>query len=254
MYNKLIEDCQVLYKDQLGKLQQLDVERVQTIQNCLRVFFTAFNDSGGILKEKMEECEASVQLLSPETDTRLFVEENKTTKVFSKIEFIPYDYSQKLVSRKKESEDLSEDLIDFGRKHSTDSSQTKPSGRRSTLGTDDGKNEDTNYDLLFGTVSVDELKEDTDVFNENKDFVYNAIDGLFNGTDLSNEDQLKVFELLHESYVSSIVAKYLHSFKSPRKLASMSVMKSLSEIIKYLITVSIHDKQNDFEIIHAVLG
>ena len=34
----------------------------------------------------------------------------------------------------------------------------------------------------------------------------------------------------------------------------MSILKSLSEIIKYLITVSIHDKQNDFEIIHAVLG
>jgi hypothetical protein len=32
------------------------------------------------------------------------------------------------------------------------------------------------------------------------------------------------------------------------------VLKSLSEIVKYLVTVSIHDKQNDFEIIHAVLG
>lgn len=30
-------------------------------------------------------------------------------------------------------------------------------------------------------------------------------------------------------------------------------MKTLSDIIKYLITVSIHDKQNDFEIIYSIL-
>ena len=129
------------------------------------------------------------------------------------------------------------------------------SGRKSFNTADEaGINDDGNDLIKF--YSFDEIKEDEEEANqydENKMYVCKSLDSIFEGKNLSNEDQLKVFELLHENYIGIIVAKYLKAFKSPRKLANVSIMKTLSDILKYLITVSIHYKQNDFEVIYSIL-
>lgn len=54
-YNKLIDDSQILYKEGLNKLQDLDEERVKAISKQLSMMFRALGDCGSILKEKVEE-------------------------------------------------------------------------------------------------------------------------------------------------------------------------------------------------------
>lgn len=258
-YNKMIEDSQVLYKDSLNKLQDLDEQRVTTIKTTLEQFFNTFIDTGTILSQKFEESVSSVQLLNPQTDVKIFIDENRSSKEFlKKKEFVSYDYSKKIMQNRQErllSEESNEDLIDFGRRQSVESNNSRASSKPSI--DEPAQLESRNSCDLLGLNEYEELKEDkqeTDTFDENKKFVYNTIDGFFKGEQISGEDQLRVFELLHENYIGVVVANYLHTIKSPRKLANVNILKSLSEIIKYLITVSIHDKQNDFEVVHAVLG
>jgi hypothetical protein len=264
-YNKMIDDSQILYKDSLNRLQDLDEERVKTIKVCLRQFFSTFMDTGNILKDKLEESLTSLQLLNPQTDIKIFIDENRSKHEFmTKKEFVSYDYSKKLIKNRQDrifntgikEEDFG--LFEIDRRESFESSNFMDSSGKSSQD-QEGQRRKSNLDTadLLGLGDYEERKDEkqeTDQFNDNKSFVYACIDGLFNGKELDNEAQLKVFELLHENYVGVVISNYLNLVKAPRKLKKMSILKSLCEIIKYLITVSIHDKQNDFEIIHAVLG
>ena len=263
-YNEMIEDSQPLYKDFLNRLQDLDEERVKMTSTCLAQFFNHFIDSGSIIKDKLEESVISIQLLNPQTDIKIFIDENRSkTEFYKQKEFVSYEYSKKLIERRQghkvSSGPIEEfDLFDSNRRESVDSTSSRNSEDRQSMNEPNSANSKNldNFDLL-GLSDYEEKKVDkqeTDQFNENKSFVYAAIEGLFSGQELDTEAQLKVFELLHENYIGVIVANYLNKINSPRKLASVELLKSLSEIIKYLITVAIHDKHNDFLIIHAVLG
>ena len=177
-YNKMIEDAQVLYKDSLNKIQDLDEERVKTIQEWLSQFFTTFNDAGTIMKDKIEESTASIQLLNPQTDVKIFIDENRSQKpFFKKKDFVSYDYSKKILENKQErilSNGSQEDLIDFGRKKSEDSGAAPNPEIPSPVNEESKSKEfDDNLDLL-GINNFEELKEDkedTNYFNENKSFV-----------------------------------------------------------------------------------
>lgn len=83
-YNNMIENAQGLYKDALNRLQDLDEERVKTIQETVEQFFKTFNDSGSILSDKFAESITSTQLLNPHTDIRIFIDENRSKKPFLK--------------------------------------------------------------------------------------------------------------------------------------------------------------------------
>ena len=223
-YNKLIEDSQILYKDSLSKIQDMDEERVRNIRKWLSLFFISFSDWGDLIKEKIDEWSNSVQLLNPQADTKLFIDDNRTTKEFyKKKEFVSYDYSQKIIQKKKErlaSEDIQDDLIDTGRKQSFESTSSKNSGRKSFNKTEEASINEIGSDLI-SLESNDEQKDDkeeTNQYDENKAYVIQALDRIFEGENLSNNEQLKVFGLLHESYISIIFARYLKNFKSPRKL------------------------------------
>ena len=255
-YNKLIDDSQILYKDELDKLQDLDQERVAEIRKQLSLVFRTLGDWGSILKEKIEEWVSSVELISPITDVKVLVDTNKTMREFlKKKEFIAFD-GEKTKQDKPIRNNNSVNLIDFGNDDSGDTGSFKNSERKSVVEETKSTLNDENVDLLeFGQYEeLKEEKEEPTSNEDNKKYIWGILDSLFQGNDLNTDDQLKIFELLHENYLSKVVSIYLNAFKSPRKLANMSIMKSLSEIIKYLITVSIHDKQNDFEIIISVLG
>ena len=260
-YNKYIKDSQVLYKDWLNKIQDQDEQRVEVIKKSLNGFFNTFSDAGEIIKDKISESISSIELLNAKTDIKIFIDENRSKEEFLKNkEFVSYQYSQKLLEKRKErlnSKESLEDMFDFGRKESVESANSRKSSGMQIDNNlvDNGQNSES-FDLLGlnDFESSKEDKKDTDSFNDNKNFVTNAIEGLFQGKEMPPDEQLKVFELLHESYISATLSNHLNSIKSPRKLESLNILKSLAEIIKYLITVSIHDKQNDFDIILHVLG
>lgn len=84
--------------------------------------------------------------------------------------------------------------------------------------------------------------------------VEDAINALFAGTLISKEKQLQIFEMLHERYICVSLASLLNQITSPRKMASIDHLRCLGEIIKYLITIQVHDKQNEADIINSVLN
>jgi len=259
-FNKLVDDSQVLYKDWLNKLQDQDEQRIDATKTCLKKFFNTFADLGELVSEKISESISSVDLMNPQTDTRVFIDENRSKEEFyKKKEFVSFDYSKKIIKNRQErlnSRESLEDFVDVGRSQSLDTNPSRNSLGISSSKTFDGTSKQEEHDLLgLGSIEdTTEERKETESFNSNKGFVKHAIEGLFKGKALTKEDQLKVFELIHEDYIDTVLSNHLNSIKTPRRLESVEILKSLAEIIKYLITVSIHDKHNDFNIVISVLG
>lgn len=207
----------------------------------------------------------SIHKLECETDLDDILSDQKwLDNFYLDKEFIPYDYSKKMSQKRKErimSDVSADDNVDSNnRTSSIDSYNSRSSGKASIDRKDSHQYPEPNidsYDLLGLDDEFEDTKDDMlqkDSFDNNKTFVYTAIEGIFSGKDLNKDDQLRVFELLHEDYIVKVVANYLSTIKSSRELPNSSLLRSLGEIIKYLLTVSIHDKQNDYSIISAVLG
>lgn len=260
-YNKMIDGSQFLYKDWLNKLQDLDEERIRLVKTTLNGFFSTFLDTGDILKDKMIESISSAHLINSQTDIKIFIDENRSkNEFFKKKEFVSYDYSRKIIKSRQErikSDASLDDFLSFDSRKEAEIDVISLGSRKSISKYEEESKSSPNAFDLLGLNDFEEIKleeQETRSFNDNKEYVKQSIEGLFGGKEIATEEQLKIFELLHETYITPVVSKCLLKINSPKKLANVSTLKSLSEIVKYLITVSIHDKQNDFEIIHVVMG
>ena len=49
------------------------------------------------------------------------------------------------------------------------------------------------------------------------------------------------------------MAEFLFEINSPRPIADFEALRELAEVVKYLLTVAVHDKDNDFKLIYAIL-
>lgn len=76
---------------------------------------------------------------------------------------------------------------------------------------------------------------------------------MIEGSVIDIDDRVKIIELLHESNHRMTVAEFLFEINSPRPIQDFEALRELAEIIKYLLTVAVHDKDNDFKLIYAIL-
>lgn len=155
-YNKMIDDSQTLYKDTLNKLQDLDEERVDMIKKALDQFFTTFEDTGTILKDKLEESKTSITLLNPQTDVKIFIDENRSNKeFFKKKEFVSYEYTKKIIQARQErlaSEESLGDLIDFNTRRKSSVEQVNISRMHSSSTTGEQEPQSPNDFGKFNTI------------------------------------------------------------------------------------------------------
>jgi hypothetical protein len=210
-YNKMIEGSQFLYKDWLNKLQDLDMQRIKFIKASLNGFFSTYLDNGEIMKEKIIDSMSSAQLINIETDVKIFIDENRSKSgYFKKKEFVSYDYSKKIIKNREERIRGSGSFDDFLSFDSWKDAEIEITSKRSNSkyeGQD--KTHPDAFDLL-GMNDFEEIKneeDETKTFNNNKEYVRLSIEGLFEGKSIAMKEQLKIFELLHENYITPIVKR-----------------------------------------------
>ena len=59
--------------------------------------------------------------------------------------------------------------------------------------------------------------------------------------------------MLHDTTNRIVVAEFLYDITSPRVIENFESLKILGEIIKYMLTAFVHDKDHDYKIIYAIL-
>jgi hypothetical protein len=58
---------------------------------------------------------------------------------------------------------------------------------------------------------------------------------------------------MHESKVRDSVAEYLKLISSPKIIDNSEALKTLGELLKYLLTAFVHEKDENYKIISAIL-
>lgn len=58
---------------------------------------------------------------------------------------------------------------------------------------------------------------------------------------------------MHDSCLRDAVGDLLRTINSPKLIENSEALKTLGEILKYLLTAYVHEKDENYKIIHSIL-
>lgn len=73
------------------------------------------------------------------------------------------------------------------------------------------------------------------------------------GVDISFDAKGEIISSLHSSRVRDIVADFLKTINSPKVIENAEAIKTLGEILKYLLTAYVHEKDENYKVVYAIL-
>ena len=76
---------------------------------------------------------------------------------------------------------------------------------------------------------------------------------LLRGQDLPFDVKEKIISSLHSSRVRDTVADFLKGINSPKVIDNPQSLKTLGEILKYLLTAYVHEKDENYKVVYAIL-
>lgn len=79
------------------------------------------------------------------------------------------------------------------------------------------------------------------------------INRLMRGTDISFDEKSEIISSLHNSNVRDTVSEYLKGINSPKYIESSDALKTLGEILKYLLTAFVHERDDNYKVIYSIL-
>ncbi len=73
------------------------------------------------------------------------------------------------------------------------------------------------------------------------------------GEDISFEEKSDIIKSLHDRSIRETVAAFLREVTSPRMIRNPNALKTLGELLKYLLTAFVHERDDDYKCIYAIL-
>jgi hypothetical protein len=214
--NDFLATLSKVYRPTLHSIQLAEEQRIDFLKVNFEKFIKHFFTFGSQLLEKSAEFQNSVNMINCDTDIRIFIDENKTEiKCPQKVDYRPYEHSDDIKKQKSE-------LI-------TQINQQKI----------------TNNQLQI----EEELKQkEIDIPSLTK-----LMATIMKGEDISIEEKSQIISSLHSPKIRDTVAEMLKSINSPKCIESLDAIKTLGEILKYSLTAFIHEKDDSYKIVIAVL-
>lgn len=72
---------------------------------------------------------------------------------------------------------------------------------------------------------------------------------LIKGQDISYDDKGEIIQALHDKKVRESVAEMLRMISSPKHIENAEALKTLGELIKYLLTAFVHEKDENYRVV-----
>lgn len=80
------------------------------------------------------------------------------------------------------------------------------------------------------------------------------LQNLMGGLDIDMNEKEKIIASLHRTQVRETVADFLKIINSPKNIENPEALKTLGEIIKYLLTAFVHEKDENFKVVQSILN
>eukprot|EP00347_Sterkiella_histriomuscorum_P007183 403349944 len=204
------------YKPLLQKLQQNEESRINFLKYGFEKFLKHQTSIGSHLKDKSQDIQSSVSMINSETDLKIFIDEYKTYALFNdKVDYVPYEHSKDVQIQKAE---LIKAIND--QKHQN------------------------NIEQIEKDLKDNELEES---------ILLEYLNRLMRSTDLTFDEKSEVISSLHNPEIRDIVSEYLRGINSPKLIENHNALKTLGEILKYLLTAYVHEKDDNYKVIYSIL-
>lgn len=160
----------------------------------------------------------------------MFIDDNKTTDInFKPEEFVPYANSNLEVNKRLSKLMVPEDVQERKRKESV---KVVKQGNLSIV-EDHVAVGDEEYLL------VDHEK------SERQPYIYKQTKRLLSSDAITLDEKAKIIALLHDKQQQQVLSSVLLQIISPRQLQSMECLKLLGDIIKFVLTLVVHEDSYD---------
>ncbi len=76
---------------------------------------------------------------------------------------------------------------------------------------------------------------------------------LMKGHNISYDEKSHIISSMHNPNNRDIVGEFFKNINSPRQIDSLEALRTLGEILKYSLTAFIHDRDENYKLIYAIL-
>lgn len=76
---------------------------------------------------------------------------------------------------------------------------------------------------------------------------------LIRGDVISYDEKSKIISSLHNPKIRDTVADYFRSINSPRQVENLESLRTLGEILKYSLTAFVHEMDENYKLVYAIL-
>ena len=70
---------------------------------------------------------------------------------------------------------------------------------------------------------------------------------------ISLEDKGSVIQMLHDTQMRQKLAEVLNEVTAPRKIEDPAFMKIVADIVRYVLTLFVHEQVTDYKLLAAIL-
>lgn len=83
--------------------------------------------------------------------------------------------------------------------------------------------------------------------------LYMYFNQILRGQDITFDEKSEIISSLHNAKIRDAVADYLKTINSPKVVENANALKTLGEILKYLLTAYVHEKDENYKVIYSIL-
>ena len=99
-----------------------------------------------------------------------------------------------------------------------------------------------------------EMVSPKDSLQSDKEMITEFLHKLLKSELITIEDKGNIIHCMHTVSLRNVVADVLLEINSPKPLKQLECLRQLADIIKFILTLFVHEQSNDYKLLHAVLS
>jgi hypothetical protein len=236
--NLSIDALDTSFRPILNKVQENDDSQISFVKYNLEKFARYIDQTGKDLRLNADEISQTVQIISSDTDIRIFVDTHKSMNQFPlKEDFQPYEQKPRvdLISRKSEEKGpmivIDENYMGQIRSASSSTGATSASS------------DSCDFELIS---SKDPLQAD-------RQLVSDQLHKLLKSQPISIEEKGMLIQGMHNKVQRQVVTEVLHEINTLKPLSNLDCLKQIADVFKFILTLFVHEQSSDYKLLYSIL-
>lgn len=98
-----------------------------------------------------------------------------------------------------------------------------------------------------------ELITAKDTITSDKQYVQSQLMRLLKSDPITIEEKGVMINHMHHKDLRAVLQQVLHEINSPKSLSSLECLKELADILKFNLTLFVHEDSNDYKLLYSIL-